>query len=110
MGAAIAGGVGALVVCGIFVLSGMRNVFAATPKGVMRRLQKSSPVQLRLRGTDGVWNPAKPLGADNRIFGPGRATYWQDEAGTIHLELRERDGRLRKFEGPIPEVLILPSA
>ena len=110
VGAGIAAGALALAVCGFIVRSGMRNVFAATPKGVLRRLQKSSPVQLRLKVTDGIWNPEKPLGVGNRIFGPGEATYWQDEAGTVHLEIRAQGGQLQRFEGPVPETLILPSA
>jgi hypothetical protein len=87
----------------------MRNAFAASPKGVLRRLEKSRTVRLRLSGTDGVWNPSKTLGIDNQIFGPGVATYWQDESGTVHLEIRVRNGQLHKMEGPVPEILVHPT-
>jgi hypothetical protein len=99
-----------LVLMSLFMWRWMRNAFASTPRGVLRHLRKAGGVhRMKLRGWEGTWNPAKPLGIDNRIFGPGEATHSLDEQGAVHLELRGRGNKLALYSGPIPETLIRPS-
>jgi hypothetical protein len=88
----------------------MKNAFASTPQGVLRRLGKSGTVHLRhVKGIEGIWNPSQPLGVDNRLFGPGEAIYSLDDAATVTLDFRAKDGRVRRYSGPIPESVIHPS-
>ncbi len=88
----------------------MRNAFASTPKGVLRHLGKTGSVHLKhVKSIEGIWNPSKPLGQDNRIFGPGEATYSLDDFATVTLEFRMRNGPLKRYSGPIPESLIHPT-
>jgi hypothetical protein len=54
----------------------------------------------------GTWNPAKPLGLDNRIFGPALATYSLDESGIVHLRLQPKKGPEQVLSGSIPEGLL----
>jgi hypothetical protein len=88
----------------------MKNAFASTPKGVLRHLSKTGSVHLRhVKGIEGVWNPSKPFGLDSRLYGPGEATYSLDDAATVTLEFRAKDGQMKRYSGPIPETLIHPS-
>jgi hypothetical protein len=88
----------------------MQNVFASTPKGVLRHLRKTGSVRLRhVKTTDGIWNPSRPLGLDNRLYGPGEATYSLDDPATVTLEFRAKDGQVTRYSGPIPETIIHPS-
>lgn len=88
----------------------MRNAFASTPKGVLRHLGKTGSVHLKhVKSIEGIWNPSKPPGRDNRLFGPGEATYSLDDPATVTLEFRVRNGQLKRYTGPIPETLIYPT-
>ena len=88
----------------------MKNVFASTPKGVLRHLRKSGNVRLRhVKTTDGIWNPSKPLGLDNRLYGPGEAIYSLDDPATVTLQFRAKDGQVKRYSGPVPETIIHPS-
>jgi hypothetical protein len=92
----------------IFMWWWTRNSFASTPKGVLRHLRKAGAHRTRIRAWEGIWNPAKPPGIDNRIFGPGEATYWLDESEIVHLEFRNGDRR-DEYTGPIPASLFHPT-
>src|ERR1039458_9978765 len=60
-----------------------------TPKGIVRELQKTrEPVFSSISTMESTWNPAKPLGPDNGIVGPGKSKYTLDEAGVVHLVFR----------------------
>lgn len=48
-----------------------------------------------------TWNPAGEQIAD-RVSGKGRATYWIDESGLIHLLFEPLDGPPRTLIGPRP--------
>jgi hypothetical protein len=94
----------------LFMRWWMRNTFASTPKGVLRHLTRTGSVHLKhVKGIEGVWNPAKPLGPDNQVFGPGEATYSLDDSGTVHLEFRDGSGTMLRYSGPIPDALIHPT-
>ena len=94
----------------LFMRWWMRNAFAYTPKGVLRHLGKTARVHLKhVRSFEGIWNPSKPLGQDNRLFGPGEATYSIDDHGTVTLEFRVKNGLWKSYTGPVPEMFIHPS-
>ena len=79
-----------------------------SPKRVVRRL-RGGMYETRIRAGGGVWNPAKPTGDDNWIFGPGDARYWTDESGLIHLDFERSNGKTEKYSGPVPERLSQPT-
>jgi hypothetical protein len=94
----------------LFMRWWMRNAFASTPKGVLRHLGRTGSVHLKhVKSMEGVWNPARPLGLDNRVFGAGEATYSLDDSATVTLDFRDRNAKLKRYSGPIPETLIHPT-
>jgi hypothetical protein len=109
-GAAIVGVVIGLALVTVWMRWWMKNAFASTPKGVLRHLRKTGSVHLRhIRGFEAIWDPSRPLGFDNRLHGPGEATCSIDDAATVTLEFRAKDGQTKRFSGPIPETLTHPS-
>lgn len=68
---------------------------------------------LRVSATRRAWNPAKPPGVNNGIFGPGVASYAREhraEGDVIHLEFEPKGEPTRHFSGPIPESAMPGSA
>lgn len=95
---------------GVWMRWWMRNAFASTPKGVVRQLSKTGSVHLKhVKSIEGIWNPSRPLGQDNRVFGPGEATYSLNDSASVTLEFREPSGQSRRYSGPVPETLIHPT-
>jgi hypothetical protein len=108
--AGILGAVIGLGFIGVWMRWWTRNTFATTPKGVLRHLAKTGSVHLKhVKSIEGIWNPSKPLGQDNRLFGPGEATYSFDDVATVTLEFRERNGHVKRYSGPVPEPLTHPT-
>ena len=74
-----------------------------SPNRVLRRL-RGGMYETRVRAGGGIWNPAKPLGVDNPIFGPGDARYWTDESGLVHLDFCRANGRQRSIQDRFPKL------
>src|SRR3954453_11381786 len=102
--ALIIAGITVVALAGAFVFA-ERAVNATTPQGIVPRLKRTGrPQDVRLRGSGQTWNPAKPWGPRNWLYGPGRGTYWLDDDGQVHLDWA-RDGRdTEHLVGPVPAV------
>ena len=105
--------VGVVVVLGLFIGLGIGLPLLPwptrkSPKRVVIRL-RGGVYETRVRAGGGIWNPAKPFGVDNLIFGPGDARYWTDESGLVHLDLWRSNGKIEKYSGPVPERLTGPT-
>ena len=85
-----------------------RRTDARIPRGIVRRVSKPGArhvVRLRglMAGVAGTWNPAKPFGPRNWLYGPGEGTYWMGDDGLVHLDWRPRRGPVQHLVGPVPE-------
>jgi hypothetical protein len=85
-----------------------RRTNARIPRGIVRRISKPGTrhvVRLRglMAGVAGTWNPAKPWGPRNWLYGPGEGTYWMGEDASVHLDWRPRRGEAQHLVGPVPE-------
>ncbi|HVU60417.1 MAG TPA: hypothetical protein VHG72_18175 [Polyangia bacterium] len=92
---------------------GSKRAKARTPAGVVRRISKPGArysIQLTglMAGATGTWNPSKPWGAKNWLYGPGSGTYWL-EGDEVHLDWTPEHGEAHHFVGPIPEAADLKS-
>ena len=79
-----------------------------TPFGVVKRLRvpgESHSFQMRALDPGGIWNPGKPWGMDNLLYGPGRATYTLRSDGEVSLDWVPRYGSPVTVKGPIPPLL-----
>jgi hypothetical protein len=74
------------------------------PGGVVRRLSRHGKYSIRVSWTDGVWNPGRRAGVNNRLFGKGWATYTCDAEGLVHLQFVGDDGHEQNFSGPAPHL------
>lgn len=59
-----------------------------------------------------TWNPSVPAGPANRVNGPGKAHYWMDEQGLIHLRFVApgKEGQEFVSSEPLPTSPPLPLA
>jgi hypothetical protein len=72
-----------------------------SPRGVLNRLDRSDGRWSVNTGRfTQTWNPADEAGG--RVTGKGRATYWIDDSGLIHLLFEPLDGPPRTLVGPRP--------
>src|SRR5947209_18333803 len=100
---AIGGAVLASIV-GVFVFA-VRSANATSPQGIVPRLLKArKPYDVRQRGFGMTWNPGRPWGSGNWIYGSGTGTYWLDADGLVHLDWRPAKGAVVHLVGPIPSV------
>ncbi len=98
--------VGYVLVLGGIVWWSYRRAAAGTPRHVIRKLRaNAAPFHVRIGILGGVWNPAKPLGRSNPVWGPGRATYWLDQGDAVHLRFDPRWGKAMELSGRVPESL-----
>ena len=103
--------VGFVVMFALVALATRVKADGTTPKGIVRELQKTrEPVFSSISTMESTWNPAKPLGPDNGIVGPGKSKYTLDEAGVVHLVFQPKSGAARHFDGPIPESILNESS
>jgi hypothetical protein len=99
--------VGFVVIFVFVALVSREKADGTTPRGIVRQLQRTrKPVYSSIGTLDSTWNPAKPVGPDNGIIGPGRSKYSLDEAGVVHLVFQPKAGAARHFKGPIPESIL----
>lgn len=88
-----------------WLLSG--NPLAGTPSRIFRNIREVGTVYvIRMRSLGETWNPEKPLAPGQGVSGPGRATYWLDESGVVHLTFSPKVGPERHYSGPLPETLL----
>jgi hypothetical protein len=100
-----------IVVCSWVLLMGgtiwwvVRKGLQSTPWRVVRVLTEGrGPYKVTLSGGfRTTWNPAKPLGSNNGISGPGVGVYRLDDSGEVHLTWTPKDGVPREHTGPIPD-------
>jgi hypothetical protein len=77
-----------------------------SPDGIARRVTSGSRRHVvRFAANRFTWNPALPVGKDNRLYGPGTATYTLDEHGVVQLDVTPVQGEVRHYSGPLPEGL-----
>jgi hypothetical protein len=89
------------------VIYAKRRTDAKIPRDIVRRISKPGTrhvVRLRglMAGATGTWNPAKPWGTRNWLYGPGEATYWMGDDGLVHLDWRPQRGEAQQLVGPVP--------
>jgi len=84
-----------------------RRVLRGTPTRVVRGLlQSDGHVEIKVKAAFvGTWNPARPLGANNALSGPGVAVYSLDDTGEVHLDWRPKIGQPQQLHGPLPDKL-----
>lgn len=104
-------GLGSLVMIAVL---GARQARKSTARWVVDQLSDPTDrVTLRLSGQDHAWNPAKPLGVDNPLFGPGVATYRREsrtDGDVIHLDFTPKGATtVEQHRGPIPDSVLAGS-
>jgi hypothetical protein len=80
-----------------------------SPGGIAKRLTADRRHVISIPANRYVWNPSHPLGSDNRVHGPGTATYTYAD-GIVTLDYAPKDGEARHYTGPLPEGLTGPEA
>lgn len=86
------------------------RVGLTSPRGIASQLRSAGGRhEVRVGPKRYGWNPSEPMGRENRLYGPGTATYWLDDADVVHLEFVPTAGTPQQFEGPFPTGLQLPS-
>jgi hypothetical protein len=104
-----------LVLLTAIYISAVRTARRSTSSWVVSRLSgPEDRVTVRVSTLEHVWNPAKPLGLDNGLFGPGEGTYAREvrpDGDLIHLFfLRDHESTAEHHAGPIPASAISGTA
>jgi hypothetical protein len=87
------------VICWVVTDSLARTVSA---EAIMRRLNRSGgKCSLRSGWLSKTWNPDRTVG-DWAVTGKGKATYWLDDTGMVHLLFEPGGGAPRHLVGPRP--------
>lgn len=97
--------IAALVVLFIqFVMSTLidRKVASTSPRGIGEQLRRSGTHVVRVPADGFTWNPSLPPGTDNRIYGPGTASYHSTADGNVQLDYVDSTGRTGTWTGPLP--------
>jgi hypothetical protein len=95
------------VICWAVADSFARTVAA---QAIVRRLERSGGrYSFRTGWLTKIWNPARTVG-DWAVMGRGRATYWLDDVGNVHLLYQPASGIPRHLSGPKPTATNLRKA
>jgi hypothetical protein len=78
-----------------------------SPGGIAKRLTATGRHVVSIPANRFVWNPSFPVGANNRVPGPGTATYTYVD-GIVTLDYVPKNGESRRYTGPLPEGLTQP--
>jgi hypothetical protein len=99
---------------GVIAALGVRKARKSMAPWVVDQLSDPTDrVTLRLSGEDRAWNPAKPLGVHNPLFGPGTAIYRRErraDGDVIHLDFTAKGATSAvQQSGPIPDSVLAGS-
>lgn len=99
---------------GIVTMSGYRARRMTASWIVSRLRTPGETLTIRVSRTSRAWNPAKPPGVDNGIFGPGTASYNREvrpDGDLIHLDFAaNKTTTAEHLSGPVPESAMPGSA
>lgn len=97
--------VASLVCSVVIIVISVHSARGRSAKGVVRHLEKAGYHDVKTDWRLGLWNPAKPLGVDNPLYGRGVGHYTLGDDGAVHLRFQPKDGVAREYSGPIPPAL-----
>ena len=109
LGAPIAVGValGLVYLVGVYIYAARKGRRSTSSWVVGKLPGPDNRVTVKVSTLEHVWNPAKPLGIDNGLFGPGEGTYAREvrpDGDLIHLYfLRKGESHAEHHAGPIPD-------
>jgi hypothetical protein len=91
-----------LLVSSVMSLFIDRKVASTSPRGIGEELRRSGRHVVTVAADGFTWNPSLPAGTDNRIYGPGTATYQSTADGNVQLDYVDSSGRTGTWTGPLP--------
>ena len=116
LGVAIRVGValGLLVLTAVYIYAARKGRRSTSSWVVSKLSGPEDRVTVTVSTLDYVWNPSKPLGIDNGLFGPGEGTYLREsrpDGDLIHLYFQRAGEHVAEHHaGPIPDSAIAGTA
>ena len=99
----------AVVLTPVITVAVVRRGAARSPAGIVKRLTNTPGLThiVHIKATRSTWDPTKPVGWDNHLYGPGVATYTLTDDGLVHVLWRATVGKPVDVHltGPIPDQL-----